>query len=107
MATFPSQPPKPPKAFEHGSGFGKTTPAKIPAGETAPPTKAKSPATSTHGRRDPDSGGIVYSTETQETKKASRLILVSRILTAWHQDPDNPNSVPAQKWDDAAAPRQV
>jgi hypothetical protein len=80
MATFPSQPPKPPKAFEHGSGFGKTTPAKIPAGETAPPTKTKSQTTSTHGKKDPDPGGTVYSTETQETKKASRLILVSRLL---------------------------
>ena len=63
MAKFPSAPLKPPVAFEHGSGAGHTTPAKVPSTERAAPPSPKKPlATSTSGKRNHDNGGMTYKT---------------------------------------------
>ena len=80
MAKLPIQPLKPPVAFEHGSGFGETTPAKTPSGETAPtpPKKTKDLATSTHGKRDHSNGAMVYKTGGGMVRASRLLAMMAR-----------------------------
>lgn len=111
MASFPVKPPQPPVAFENGSGFKppkNPPPAKSPTLEAAKPKAPPQgqPKPKGDGKRDPDSGGVVFTTGT-EGKKARRLILVSRILTAWRQDPENRNTAPPQDPEKGAAPKMA
>jgi len=105
MAKFPIHPPKPPTAFESGSGYGHPAPAKIPACNETTPPKPKAPNPSSYGHHDPKSGGTVWDTG-NHPKKSYRMIVVSRILKA-HMGWENINTVPRQDYLECAAPEQT